>query len=93
MKKTPLKRSSKQRMPLYRQYAKIRKQYLEDHPTCAVCDRNVATQIHHKRSRMGTLLINTHYFLAVCLMCHEKITNNPKWAMDRGYSLDRLTHD
>lgn len=93
MNKTRIKSSSNKRMPLYRQYQKVRHKYLEDHPICKVCNINSSTQIHHKKGRMGTLLIKTCHFLAVCMDCHDKITNSPQWARDRGFSLDRLKHD
>lgn len=59
------------------------------------------SQIHHKRGRTGyadqwardldiSLLIDVRYFLAVSAEGHKKIEDNPDWAKERGYSLDRL---
>jgi hypothetical protein len=50
----------------------------------------VATEIHHMKGRMGKLLIDERYFLAVSREGHIKIGDNPEWAMEMGYSLSRL---
>ena len=72
-----------------KEYAKNRKEYLEEHPYCEVCGRE-ANQIHHKAGRIGNLLADTRNFLAVCFSCHERIETNPDWAKENGYSKNRL---
>lgn len=71
-------------------YIKLRKQYLLTHVYCEVCKEVRADQIHHKKGRQGDRLTDERFFLAVCQACHSKIEINRKWAMQEGYSLDRL---
>jgi len=85
--------SSKQ-LERLKAYKKARKEYLLDHADCearipSVCLGN-ASQIHHKSGRIGDLLINKLYFLAVCSECHNYIEIRPAFAKEKGYSIDRL---
>ena len=97
------KRSNK-RAKQEREYAKVRDQYLNDHPICEVHREPVgeiggmlyycqASEVHHKRGRIGKYLTDTRYFLAVCREAHDKIENNPSWAREKGYSESRLTKE
>jgi hypothetical protein len=45
-----------------------------------------ATQIHHKRGRLGALLTNGLYFVPVCQDCHHWISTHP----DEARSLNLL---
>lgn len=89
MKKSPINKVSKTRGKALREYAKVRKEYLEVYYVCAVCGF-YAKEIHHKKGRVGKLLCDSKLFLSVCSSCHKTITDNPKWATEKGYSLDRL---
>ena len=80
---------SKKRAAQEREYTKLKNKYLEDNPKCEVCNK-LATEIHHKRGRVGDLLTDVGHFLAVDSRCHQSIENNPTWAKERGYSLDRI---
>jgi len=77
-----------------REYKKVREKYLDKHPSCEAkidgCHLE-ANQIHHKKGRIGNLLVDDNYFLAVCGNCHHWIENNPKEAKELGFSLNRLT--
>lgn len=75
-------------------YKKARKAYLLEHPVCEVrgCGKP-SEQIHHERGRIGDLLTNDKYFLAVCAECHQKIERFPKWAKEQGYSQSRLKNN
>jgi hypothetical protein len=50
-------------------------------------------QIHHKKGRIGHLLWNTKYFLAVCPNCHRYIEDHPEQARSNGWSLSRLSKE
>lgn len=102
MKRTPLKRVSSKRSKELREYAKLRKAYLEAHPYCEVfladfgvkykgkpLDMPLATDIHHRKGRWGRRLNDTEYWLAVCRASHKRIHRYPKWAYQRGYMLPR----
>lgn len=72
-------------------YKKARAKYLLAFPYCEVVTCNsLADQIHHKKGRIGSLLTDSDFFLAVCAECHKKIEENVTWAKENGYSLDRL---
>ncbi len=49
-----------------------------------------ATQVHHKKGRIGKLLTDVRFWLAVSAEGHKKIEENPEWAKEKGYSLNRL---
>jgi hypothetical protein len=102
MKRTPLKRVSSKRSKELREYAKLRKAYLEAHPYCEVylaenglkyegnpIDAPLATDIHHRRGRWHGRLNETEHWLAVCRESHERIHYHPQWAYERGYMLPR----
>lgn len=90
MKRTRLKPISDKRKAALRVYAIAKERYLWENPICKVCKTDWAREVHHMKGRTGDLLTNRYYFLGVCRTCHIKIENNPKWAMEKGYKLDRL---
>lgn len=71
-------------------YAKVRKEYLKEHPKCEVsgCTKD-AKDIHHKAGRTGKLLTDTNYFMAVCRGCHLWIESHPVKSRELGYSVSR----
>jgi hypothetical protein len=90
----PVKRisiRSVKRMAEERLFAKKKKEYLTAHIRCEVkgCNR-VSEDIHHKKGRVGKLLYDERFFLAVCRNHHTEIETNPDAAKQNGYSLSRL---
>lgn len=94
--------SDKMKKLLYK-YGKVRKQFLSlpENQICPVTGQK-ATTIHHKMGRIGyaddlarktdtPLLIDTRFFLSVSMEGHRKIEENPNWAKEMGFSLDRLS--
>lgn len=73
-------------------YKVERLKYLEKHPICEAktndCTKE-AQQIHHKKGRIGSLLTDPAYFLAVCHQCHVYIEVHPEEAKENGWSLER----
>lgn len=69
-------------------YLTLRKVFLND-KICPVTGQK-ATQIHHKAGRVGKLLTDVRYFLAVSDEGHRMIEGNPEWAKKMGYSVERL---
>lgn len=49
----------------------------------------LATEIHHKRGRLGKLLYDKTYFMAVSRQGHEWIHANTRESYARGYMLKR----
>lgn len=87
-----------------KEYKKIRFKYLSK-PENRFCKaripgicmgtrvQGIELDIHHKKGKIGDLLIDTRHFLPVCRACHEFIETNPEIAKDLGFSEDRLTID
>ena len=82
---------TKSRARQNREYGKARASFLVGNPKCRVCGKE-ATEVHHKRGRIGKLLTAVKHFLAVCRTCHQRIEENPVWAKENNYSESRLTN-
>ena len=66
-------------------YLRIRHQWLKVHDVCeAPMCQGKATEIHHKRGRIGELLCDTRHWVALCSHCHRWIHEHPKAARDAG---------
>lgn len=88
-----MRQISKKQSANLRIYKKVREKYLSDNPNCQakliICSYD-ATEIHHKKGRIGNLLQDDNYFLAVCRSCHRWIEENPAKSKELGLSLSRL---
>ena len=87
----PIRRRSLKMASKMRQYAKIRTAFLAANPLCVACgvlgkrqDPHPAVEIHHKRGRFGSLLLNEAYFVPVCSPGHIAIHNHPDAARSAG---------
>lgn len=89
--KKPISIRSVKRMAEERLYDKKKKEYLTEHIRCEVkgCNR-VSEQLHHRKGRIGKLLYDERFFMAVCRAHHRIIEDNPDEAKNNGYSLSRL---
>lgn len=88
-----MRKISKKQSANLREYKKVRESYLNNNPNCEAklsCCTYEATEIHHKKGRIGNLLQDDAYFLAVCRNCHQWIELNPAEAKERSLSLSRL---
>ena len=72
-----------------RYFIKLARDQCSWYAKCEVCHERAASEIHHMKGRTGELLTDPTYFLGVCRSCHNKITLNPEWAHDLGYSATR----
>jgi hypothetical protein len=92
-KRVEISPRSEKRSKEERSYAARRILFLKDNPMCQAalpsCNK-FANQVHHKKGRIGDLLIDTQYWLAVCYTCHVWIELNPNEAKELGFSLNRL---
>lgn len=79
----PFSEKRNKQLKLYRQ---VRDVYMKEKTICEVneCARK-SEDLHHKNGRIGEMLYNTAYFMAVCRSCHQKIHNNPSWARNNNY--------
>lgn len=72
-------------------YKLARDKFLLNNPLCQKCKKKPATQVHHKKGRIGDLLTNVKYFMALDEDCHRYIELNPIEAKKKGWSIERLT--
>lgn len=77
-----------------REYSAERIKFLNKHTMCeanmpGICT-GTATDVHHKAGRIGDLLLNTLYWLALCRACHNWIETHPAAAKEMDFSLTRL---
>lgn len=65
------------------EYRRERLLFLADHPICEFpgCRRK-STQIHHRRGRVGCLLLLKQFWTAICWAHHRWIGENPRASRD-----------
>ena len=51
------------------------------------------TDVHHSKGRIGSLLLDTRYWIALSREGHKQVEENPGWAKENGYSLNRLSNE
>jgi len=94
-KAKPIPARSQKRSKEERLYSGKRVIFLQENPMCqahlpGICTKH-ATEVHHKKGRIGELLLNILFWLGVCHACHEWIENNREEAMEKGFSIKRIT--
>ena len=67
-----------------REYRKRREVFLRAHPFCSVLPDRRSETIHHQRGRVGTLLLDERFWIAVSLDGHRWIDANRDEARRRG---------
>lgn len=88
-KRTPIKKRSVKMKKETFKYLKQREVFLENNPACGVCG-GIASDVHHKKGRIGKDLLDETNWLPVCRPCHRWIEEHPEPAKEMGYSLSRL---
>lgn len=88
----PIKKVSEKRKIENLKYAAQRIIFLgkPKNKICPVTGKET-TEIHHKKGRTGSLFLDENYWLAVSREGHRLIEENPEWAKEKGYSIDRLS--
>ncbi len=89
-KKKKIRSLSIKRENQNKDYLLLRKLFLKDKRCQCGCSRE-AVDVHHQKGRIGDLLCNVKFWLAVCREHHKEIEENPVWAKKMGYSLDRIS--
>lgn len=94
IRKTPLKKKlykikarSNKRIKEEKIYETVKKIFLVG-KICPITG-GPATQVHHKKGRIGKLLYDVRFFLGVSDEGHKYIEANPEFAYKNGYSLLR----
>jgi hypothetical protein len=86
----PIKKVAEKMAKKLDAYAERRRAFLHN-KRCAVFPVLKATEIHHKAGRIGKMLLNEKYWLAVSRKGHVEIEMNPAWAEKMGFKISRLT--
>lgn len=87
-KRKAMRKVSKKRAKENREYSKRRVVFLREHPFCQVREEpctDIATEIHHRDGREGSLLNLEREWFAVCRKCHEHIHQHPGIARANGF--------
>lgn len=79
----PIRKVSTRQAKRLREYTKVRKAYLEEHPFCVMCGRE-ATEVHHSAGKVGALLTHTPLFFALCFHHHRWVHDNIEEARGMG---------
>lgn len=72
----------------------MRKEFLDRNLRCEAacvevkCGKS-ATEVHHTRGKIGPLLCDERFFMAVCRKCHDWIGNNIEAARARGWICEK----
>lgn len=88
-----IRKRSVKRAKQEREYLIENRKFLEENPYCKAevqCHGMLSNQVHHKKGRIGDLLLDKRFWLPVCAQCHEWIERNPIKAKEMGLSLSRL---
>lgn len=77
---------SEKRKEQLKKYRELRNSYMKQNKICEVdgCER-LSEDLHHKNGRVGEMVYNVVYFMAICRKHHIEVHNNPKWARDNNY--------
>lgn len=59
--------------------------YMTNNSLCECGCGKSAEDLHHKNGRVGKMLYNEFYFMAVTRKCHDWIHLNPKEAREKGW--------
>lgn len=99
-KPKPIPRRSQSMVIIMEEYNRRRPAFLHK-KKCAVYPALPATEIHHQKGREGyaddyarendiPLILDERYWLPVSRKGHDKIGDNWQWAIDNGFSYERL---
>lgn len=90
----PIPKVSKKRQIENAKYSVLRIEFLgkPENRICPITNQPT-TDIHHKKGRIGSLLLDTRYWIALSREGHKFVEENPEWAKENGYSLNRLTNE
>jgi len=88
----PIKKVSDKRKIENAKYLVLRIEFLgkPENQKCPIIGKPT-TDVHHMKGRIGSLLLDTRYWVALSREGHKFVEENPEWAKENGYSLNRLT--
>jgi len=80
---TTMKKISDRQRQRLKEYAVARGRFMQDNPNCKACGAK-ATELHHSRGRIASLLTDTRFFLSLCAQCHRFTHEHPNEARKAG---------
>lgn len=88
-RKGALKKVSKKQSGRLARYYPIRDAFLAENRVCEICSArgapvNEATEVHHLRGRLGSLLFDTRGFVPSCFSCRTWPHDHPREAREIG---------
>jgi hypothetical protein len=72
-----------------RQYIRQKKIFLRQHSDCPVYPGNRTTDIHHIQGRLGPLLTDERFWLAVSRSGHDWIHAHPEESRQKGWLCEK----
>lgn len=84
-RRKPVNKVSDRQRKRLKEYRETKKHVLNHQAYCRVCLDNLATEVHHSRGRLGSLLCNETYLIPICMGCHRWIHDNVGEAVRRGW--------
>ena len=88
-KKKPIPKVSEKRKDENKEYAKLKKVFLEQHKLCECGCGKKADDVHHGSGR-GISFLDVSTWIALNRKCHIAITEHSKEAIEKGLSKSRL---
>lgn len=90
----PIPKKSKKRIIEDAKYSVLRIEFLgkKENKICPITGKPT-TDIHHKKGRIGSLLLDTTFWVALSREGHKFVEENPIWAKENAYSLNRLSNE
>lgn len=88
----PIRREAPRRARENRSYRLSRRVFLAEHPRCEFPSGCVqpATEVHHRKGRVGALLLDQSHWSALCRDHHAWVTEHPAEAVAMGISEIRV---
>jgi hypothetical protein len=91
LQRKPINKKSKKMQVADAAYTILRRKFMEEKPMCEAslpsCNRS-STDVHHMKGR-GLHHLEVSTWLSVCRQCHAWIEENPKKAIELGFSQTR----
>lgn len=86
----PMRQVSESRKKLDGAYRRLRDGFLYVNRICEYCGEQAATEVHHKRGRVGADYLDVDHWAALCHRCHVWVTEHPAEAIEQGISERRI---
>ena len=92
-KAKPIKKVSDKKMlqDIIYKSERIKFLMLPENKICPIT-KKPTTDIHHKKGRLGNLYLDKRFWVALSREGHKYVEENPEWAKENGYSLNRLSN-